>query len=106
MMMNLRRTILAALVASFTLGASSGPTLASKLVFRFTNPNFGGDPFISTYLLSQAQLQNQSAGGGGGSLTNPGSIGGPTIIIPISPGTPQPPNVVTGTEAQVQQVGQ
>jgi curli production assembly/transport component CsgF len=31
---------------------------ASQLVYKPTNPNFGGDPFNGSFLLSEAQAQN------------------------------------------------
>ncbi len=34
------------------------PLRASELTFKFTNPSFGGDPLYGSFLLQQAQLQN------------------------------------------------
>ncbi|NPA39307.1 MAG: hypothetical protein GXO57_02540 [Thermodesulfobacteria bacterium] len=31
---------------------------ASKLIFEFTNPSFGGSPFYGSFLLQEAQMQN------------------------------------------------
>ncbi len=77
-----------------TVLVMSATTAASQdFVHKFTNPSFGGDPFIGTYLFGLAEAQKtatipdtnatsqggQIPGIGGGSG---GDIGGPTIIIP------------------------
>ena len=40
---------------------------ASQLVYRATDPAFGGDPNNGSWLLSQANAQSADAGGSGGS---------------------------------------
>ena len=40
---------------------------ASQLVYRPTDPAFGGDPNNGSWLLSQANAQSADAGGSGGS---------------------------------------
>jgi len=50
-------SLLTFLVANYYIFIS--PLLASELVFKFTNPSFGGDPLYGTFLLQQAQLQNK-----------------------------------------------
>ena len=47
--------VLAAAVIACCLG---GAASASELVFQFTNPSFGGNPFNSAHLLGIANAQN------------------------------------------------
>jgi hypothetical protein len=62
---------------------------ASQLVYRPTDPAFGGDPNNGSWLLSQANAQSADAGGGAGS--------GFTIDFPDFGGITQPTNT-TGTD--------
>lgn len=43
-------------ISSFGFGAT--PASASELVYQFTNPSFGGNPFNSSHLLGIANAQN------------------------------------------------
>lgn len=94
---------------------------AENRVFNFLSPSFGGNPNNGAFLVGVAQAQaartNRAAGVGGvgGNAGNPNvggdTIGGPTIIIPINTGQPQAPivqpgTVVSGTEANIDQVTQ
>ena len=58
---------------------SAGAVSASELIYRPTNPSFGGDPLNGNWLLSQATAQ--TAGGG-----SPGF----SIDFPDFGGIPQP----------------
>lgn len=80
-----------ALLAPVLTGNSAA---AENLIFRYNNPNFGGNPNNGPYLFALADAQKTatipeselSASGGGGAIPGiggGGSIGGPTIIIPI-----------------------
>ncbi len=46
------------LLIACQLGLLSGTVLATELVFRFTNPNFGGNTGNATFLMNQADVQN------------------------------------------------
>ncbi|MGR3484232.1 MAG: curli assembly protein CsgF [Paracoccaceae bacterium] len=72
-----------------------GPAHANELNFGFLNPNFGGDPFYGTFLLGMAQAQSTATVDPGPSSAGAGIVGGngapvvgPTIVIPIDPGSP------------------
>lgn len=66
---------------------------ASQLVYRPTDPAFGGDPNNGSWLLSQANAQSADAGGSGsgftidfpnfGDVTQPGSGTG-TNLPPVN----------------------
>lgn len=83
----------------------AGAANASELVYTPKNPNFGGNPLISNFLLDSARIQNpyvppSGSGGGGGSPTfdfgGGGGIGGPTIIINPVINPPVTPPVTPG----------
>lgn len=113
--MNPIKLCLSAAISAVVLGTA--PATAGNLVYQFNNPNFGGNPNISTFLFGLAEAQRTATadidGGGGGGAGAPavggtGGIGGPTIIIPIDTGTPTAPTVGTPTTspAQAQQIAQ
>lgn len=107
------------LLAVLSLSAVAAGAAAEDRNFNFLSPAFGGDPAYGTYFFGVAQAQlgatnrNPEAAatggiGGNGAPTvgGGGSIGGPTIIIPINTGQPTTPDVTTGatSEATVDQV--
>ncbi|PWE50546.1 hypothetical protein DEM26_06415 [Thioclava sp. NG1] len=107
--MNKLSTALGLFGLSITLAAGSAS--AQELIFKFKNPDFGGNPNYGSFLFGLADTQktatitdlNQSSGGGtttpgiGGGGSTGGSIGGPTIIIPINTGTPTAPTAGIGS---------
>ena len=107
------------LLVALGLSVVAGGAAAENRNFNFSSPAFGGDPVNGTYFFGVAQAQlgatnrNPEAGGvggigggGGPTVGNGGTVGGPTIIIPINTGQPQAPDVTTGatSEATVDQV--
>jgi len=49
------------LIAGFLAVGVASPALCSQLVYRATNPSFGGDPLNGNWLLSQASAQGEGA---------------------------------------------
>jgi hypothetical protein len=82
------------------------PVAANELNFGFINPNFGGNPFNSAHLLNLADRQASATatgadpqqGGIGGGFGQPN---GPTIIIPITPGSPTGPQIGNAVVDQI-----
>jgi hypothetical protein len=88
---------------------TAGAASATNLEFQFNNPNFGGNPNNGAFLFGLADVQRTATidpdrlesgagiGGGGGQptpgVTGGGSVGGPTIVIPINTGAPTDPTV-------------
>lgn len=69
----------------------AGPAAASQLVYRPTNPSFGGDPLNGNWLLSQGTAQSPGGGGTGGFVIDFPDFGGfPQPTQPTDP-QPQPP---------------
>jgi opacity protein-like surface antigen len=101
---------LAALIALIVTLA--GAAQAENLNFNFISPSFGGNAQNGVFLFGVAQAQvtgtsrDPVTGGIGGEAG--GSVGGPTIIIPINTGSPQGPVVTTPTvtEATIPQISQ
>lgn len=54
-----RSAAAATLLAGAMLLACVGAASASELIYRPTNPSFGGDPFNSSHLFGLAERQNQ-----------------------------------------------
>ena len=50
-----------ATLGSLLFVAAAGAASASQLVYRATNPSFGGDPLNGNWLLSQASAQGEGA---------------------------------------------
>lgn len=75
----MKSRIFALALAGVAATGAAGTASSSELVYRPTNPTFGGDPLNGNWLLSQATAQSE----GGGS---PGF----TIDFPDFGGIPQP----------------
>jgi curli production assembly/transport component CsgF len=50
-----------AMIAAFSCTLAASGASASQLVYRATNPSFGGDPLNGNWLLSQASAQGEGA---------------------------------------------
>lgn len=74
--------------------ALCSPALGSEQVYHPVSPSFGGSPLNGTYILQQAQAQGLGAKSGqqspdlsglSNALSNLGTGGGTTIVIPRNP---------------------
>jgi hypothetical protein len=72
------------LVLTFFVMTSACPAVAGNLRYSPLNPAFGGNPNLSGFLLSTAQIQNKfvDSGGGGGDAGVP-DISFPPIVIDL-----------------------
>lgn len=50
------------------------PAIASELTYSPNNPNFGGNPLNGSYLLGNAQAQNDTTGGRGSSFRSSSAL--------------------------------
>jgi curli production assembly/transport component CsgF len=66
----------------------AGVANASQLVYRPTNPSFGGDPLNGNWLLSQASAQGEGASQGPGFSIDFPDFGGVTQPNPDPDGLP------------------
>lgn len=89
------RAVLSIVVVSTALAIPAMTCDAGELRYQFRNPAFGGNPFLSDFLLQTAQIQNEHAGGGdGGGGGGGGGAGGD----PFSDfNFPDPDDFATGT---------
>lgn len=47
-------------ITALVFSLTAGSTVASELIYEPTNPNFGGNPLNGTYLISNAQSQDDN----------------------------------------------
>lgn len=93
------------LLASVCIAAAlvGAPAQAENMNFNFINPNFGGVTDNGAFLFGLADAQRTATIGDDGSSQDGGdadapipgvggtNVGGPTIVIPITPGSSAPP---------------
>ncbi|UWR23336.1 curli assembly protein CsgF [Sulfitobacter sp. S190] len=102
----MRRLNRAVFYITFATAISGSVAQAENLNFGFNNPNFGGNPNNGAFLFGIAEAQRsatindseQAAQGGGAQpgIGGGGTIGGPTIVIPIGNVSPDTPVVGIG----------